>query len=227
MKLNEISIWNMAQSPSQQSIPVQKLNWFGPVKMCAQLGWIRDLARPVEQVRTRPQVCSWAGISPLPSEPKKICPRFFHRRSQSDDCPRWLEEQNRPVAPLPNPSHLLPHPAARQARERRARAVAASLAKPFHRCARSPEIECAAVEWPCGGALSGLRPSPVTSCGKPRWAVSSGQQRPPRGPLPGARCLRQRWIRCGGTLGHLPSHHKRRRPGAPSRSTSSTTSAVQ
>jgi hypothetical protein len=31
--------------------------------------------------------------------------------------------------------------------------------------------------------------------------------------LPGTRCLRQRWIRCGGTLGRLLSHHKRR-PGA-------------
>jgi hypothetical protein len=25
--------------------------------------------------------------------------------------------------------------------------------------------------------------------------------------LPGTRCLRQRWIRCGGALGRLPSHH--------------------
>jgi hypothetical protein len=31
--------------------------------------------------------------------------------------------------------------------------------------------------------------------------------------LPGTRCLRQRWIRCGGALGRLPSHYKRR-PGA-------------
>jgi hypothetical protein len=35
------------------------------------------------------------------------------------------------------------------------------------------------------------------------------------GALPGTQCLRQRWIRCGGALGRLPSHHKRRHGALP------------
>jgi hypothetical protein len=138
---------------------------------------MRNGARSTDGCGPQATVKAWAGFhSPtwVESQPKAMC-TVHHDRTD-----KRTRRGNKMVGRAPGGTliHLLPHPTVRRAQERRAKAAAAPLAKSFHRCARSPEIERATIEWPCGGALSGLRPSQRPAAASPderRQVDSSGR----------------------------------------------------